>query len=221
MRGIVLRDASASVPRSAKIAGFQMIRQDSDALPWERTLFIRGEVNVPGELLAIGFDFLDKWECAAPMWRYDVIASDVARGEDARRTVELIHDLRVPLYAYELLFMRDCERGQALLKIWDEECMAFTGTDPRLAFVRALYRVKPLFLALPNSWLGGTGAGRRTSANVARITTLVPLVRVEIAPGRFVRCRQGDEEKVRREFEERALSRAQRRDRDVQRANRK
>jgi len=91
--------------------------------------------------------------------------------------------------------------------VWQREMRAVPGGDMRLAFVRALYIVKPLVLALPNSWLARPSQGRRV--NSLAHAGAMPLTRVEVMPGRFVRCRIGDEEAVRAEFAKRQKRRRQ------------
>ena len=213
MKGIVCRGA-IEIPRPARGAGWQVIMSDSDEIPWPQTVFISQGINVPWDLLEFGFSFLDSWEIAAPIWRYDTLASEIARGDDRKRTEALIHDLRVMLYAHELLFVRDCDNARVLLETWQREIAAVPDGDVRLAFLRALYIVKPFVLALPNSWLADPATSRHNKRDFARIGQ-VPLVRVEVGPGRFVRCRQGDEEKVKAEFAQRAQLRSGRRERNA------
>lgn len=215
-RGIMMR-GSVEISRAAKNMGWQMMMGESDELLWDQTLFISPPVNVPWDLLDVGFGFLDAWECAAPVWRYDTLVSDIAKGEDVKRTRALLHDLRVPLYAHELLFVRDCENSRTLLSTWRSETAAVPGGDAHIAFLRALYIVKPYFLALPRSWLSDIKERQRRDGRSpsVRAAGAEALVRVEVAPGRFVRCRQGDEEKVRAEFVNRGLNRRERRERNA------
>jgi hypothetical protein len=197
-RGIVIERGDAK--RIGSQAKLPATVQSTHDLPWKRTLFLDPELGrVPWEQVPRGFDFLDTWEVAAPIWNYETLASDVAVGDDRKATEALIGDLRVPLYVHELLFVRDCKGGRALLAAWAEE--QASGGDVRLAFLRALYRTKPLFLALPRSWLKATNYSvRRQAGRRGRRTKAPGLIRVEISPGRFVQCRPEDEAKVREQF---------------------
>jgi len=244
-RGIVIRQDAKAIHLLAKAQNLAVEAHGGYELPWPRTLFLDPVIHVPWELLPRGMDFLDAWEAAAPMWSYETLISDVATGQDRKRTEALIGDLRVPMYCHELLFVRDGEGGKALLAAWQEEIAAVPEGDPRVAFVRALYRVKPLFLALPRSWLTTAREMRRAvrpaalpkapvaqptvapaSAGVEAGTVTPPpmaprpaaisprprrskarkpslpagLVRVEVAPNRYVTCKPGDEEKVKAEW---------------------
>jgi hypothetical protein len=108
-----------------------------------------------------------------------------------------LHDLRVPVYSHELLFVRASEAGRKFLSTWRAECDG--GGDHRLAFLRALYAVKPVFCVLPRLWLADI-AQRETSDRIARqrrpVVKAEPLIKVEIAPGRFVQCHARDKDKV-------------------------
>jgi hypothetical protein len=145
--------------------------------------------------------FLERWDVAAPLWRYGVLARDQGTLSDQKRTEAVIRDLRVLLYAHELLFVRDSPDGLRFLETWRAECGDGNGTggDERLAFLRALYLVKPLFCALPRSWLADlqkrVDQDARTTRVRARIHQQV-MVRVQIGPNMFVSCPEGQEQKT-------------------------
>ena len=190
-QGIVLQVEDERIQQRAAQHRLPVKVQAGYDLPWERTLFLDPAIGrVPWDQVPKGFGFLDTWEAAAPIWSYETLAADVAAGAERERTEALIGDLRVPLYETGLLFVRDCEGGRALLKAWQAE-----DGEPRLAFLRALYRVKPLFLALPRSWLVGRAVTPGPRGN--RVQQLPSgLVRVKVGPARYVRCQPGEEQAV-------------------------
>ena len=209
-QGIVLQVEDERIRQRAAQHHLPVRVQAGYDLPWERTLFLDPAIGrVPWEQIPRGLDFLATWEAAAPVWSYETLAADVATGAERERTEALIGDLRVPLYEVGLLFVRRCERGQALLDAWRVE----GSGDARLAFLRALYEVKPLFCALPRSWLRDVAVGVLQAAPVKVRKHTSTLARVEVAPGRFVRCKPGEEEKTKAIWEQRALSRKARRQR--------
>ena len=215
-RGIVIQKDDKAIRLLAKRVGLAIEARPGLELAFARTLFLDPAIHVPWDLLGRGRDFLDNWEAAAPVWSYETLIADVATGEDRKRTEALIGDLRVPMYATELLFVRDGEGGRALLAAWQEEIVAVPGGDARVAFSRALYRVKPLFVQLPRSWMTTAKEAkpqRPVAPQATQAATSAPerprrptsalrndLVRVEVAPGRWVRCVPGNEEKVRAEW---------------------
>jgi len=199
--GIVLMRRGTKISTSnARKLQLDVRKGGNWSLPFERTLFLSGDYTVPWDLLPSGFHFLQRWDAAAPLWRYGVLAADVGTDAERKRTAKLALDLRVPLYEPALLFVQANEAGRALMKAWRAECRP--GDDERLAFLRALHIVKPRFCALPRSWLAEEERRAKQDAATDRNVrkTVKPLVRLELAPGRFVKCRAGDEEKVKAHF---------------------
>jgi len=194
VKGLVLRQENETIAKQAKQHGLA-VTVGEPSIAYERTLIVGAGVNVPWSLLDAAWGWLDKWDCAAPLWRYGVLAQDVGGLSERERTEAITRDLRIPLYATELLFVRRSETTEQLLAVWQAER---DGGDERLAFLRALYEVKPLFLALPRSWLAKRAAPvaqprRNTGSNVR-------LVHVQIAPGRSVCCRPDEVEIYRQRY---------------------
>jgi hypothetical protein len=129
-------------------------------LAFPRTLCWDPAAKLRGELLGTGFQMLDTWEVAAPLASYETLARDIGTPAERSLTEAVIRDLRVPFYEARVLFMKRCPTTRELMAAWEEERLAAEGNgsrvvDERLAFLRALYRVKPLVLALPVTWVLG------------------------------------------------------------------
>lgn len=118
-------------------------------IPYPRTLLWDGSLKVRVDLLPAGFGFLERFEAAVPLYDHKTLADEVGSPADRERTRAIVGDLRVPLYRPGCLFLRQSEGAHALLRAWQEE----RGGDERLALLRAVFRVKPLLLALPASWI--------------------------------------------------------------------
>jgi hypothetical protein len=187
-----LRSEDKQAAVKAKKVGAAVVVRDDWEMVDEKVLFVAEGTPVPWHLVEAGFGFLDRWEAAAPLWRYGVLAKDVGGPSDQAGTAGVTKDLRLLLYGHELLFVKRCERGQEFVKRWREECQ---GGDERLAFLRALFAVKPILCTLPRSWLGEE-LHRATPGHRSR-PRLSSLVTVEVAPGRFVRCKAGEEAEIR------------------------
>ena len=203
--GIVIRQEDpVARGKAARLRMSVDIRPDW-TLPWPHTLFIAPGTCVPWDLAPVGFGFLTRWDVAAPFWRAGVLAKDLGTPAERERTANVIHDLRVPVYSHELLFVRNSPAGQAFLSAWRAECGqaadpqdALKGCE-RLAFLRALYAVKPAFCVLPRLWLADLAqreVSDRKSIQRRSLEKAEPLIKVEIAPGRFVRCHERDRAKV-------------------------
>jgi hypothetical protein len=124
--------------------------------PWQRTLIWDPACPLRLELLPIGWHLLDTWQLAVPLCDYDTLARDVGTEDDRKQTEAAVRDLRVPLYDTRLIFARQCDEVEELLAEWTGQ-MDRADSDPRLAFLRALYKVKPFVLALPVLWTGNMG----------------------------------------------------------------
>ncbi len=197
--GIVIRrDDPVARSKAAKCGLAAAVRGDW-ALPWQNTLFIAPGTCVPWDLVCVGMDFMARWDVAAPFWRAGVLAKDLGTPDERKRTEAVLHDLRVPTYSHELLFVRKSEAGEAFIAAWLAE--HGDGGEARLAFLRALYMVKPAFCVLPRLWLADI-AQRETSDRIAKQKRVVaePLIKLEISPGRFVRCHERDRAAVLERF---------------------
>lgn len=151
--GVVLRQhpgrlGGREFKRHALEAGVGLAVAEGWVPPWPRTLFVAAGVAVPWDLLGVGFGLLERWEAAAPFSPRLELARDVGTPAGRERTRVVAGDLRVPVHALSMLFVR---QDSPLLDAWRTECGA--GGDERLAFLRALAIVKPAFCALPRTWL--------------------------------------------------------------------
>lgn len=203
--GIVIRSDDPVARGKAARLGMAVDMRPDWTLPWPRTLFIAPGTCVPWDLVPVGFGFLDRWDVAAPFWRAGTLAKDLGTPEDRRDTLRVLHDLRVPIYSHELLFVRNSPAGKKFMAAWRDECArggdpqdALNGQD-RLAFLRALYAVKPAFCVLPRLWLADIAqceVGDMKNMQRKSVQRGEPLVKVEIAPGRYVRCYERDRASV-------------------------
>ncbi len=147
--GVVAREADTRMIKS-RLPGLDVVSGES-TLAFERSLLWDPAANFRVELATAGFEMLKTWEVAVPLASYEVLARDIGDEEERASTRAVIRDLRVPFYEPRVLFVRRCRAARELLVAWREEGEA--GGDGRLAFLRALYRVKPLVLALPTTWV--------------------------------------------------------------------
>lgn len=222
---LVIRAEDKTARVRAKRLGIAVVVSDG----WEidgPTLF--ANATIPWDLVAAGFAFLERWDAAAPLWRYGVLAEALGSAAERERTREITRDLRLPVYAPELLFVADNEAGRALVETWRRECDLTPspfptregGIDERLAFVRALYLVKPRFCALPRSWLaeleGSERLGRperlpKRDDHRGRLRhSSQSLVTVQVGPSQFVKCKPGDEAAVLKRYQMMQASREER-----------
>lgn len=179
-------------------------------LPYTETLFVGPGVAVPWHLVEAGFRFLGRWEAAAPLG--ERLAAELGSAAERELTEQVVGDLRMPVFACKLLFVRNCDGGQQLVEAWvKERSRQGDGETSRqgdkeigteeLAFLRALHQVKPIFLALPRSWQQDAPAVAQTAMRTPARVPGATMVQVEIAPGRYVCCRPDEVEKYRQRFQ--------------------
>ncbi len=127
------------------------ITEGPAAIEYDRTLIWDAALPIQVAILPVGFSLLDNWQVCVPLFDYETLAAGVGDEADRERTRAIIRDLRVPLYEPRLMFVKDCEEGHHLVRLWQQE---MAKGDYRLAFARALYQVRPLICALPADWHG-------------------------------------------------------------------
>jgi hypothetical protein len=128
--------------------GVECLTEGAWDLRWDLNLFLQASAPMSAALIPVGFELLETWECAVPMWDYRVLAQDGGDEEDRAYTKTVIRDLRVPLYDIRVIFLRRTDGGIALMDQYKQE-----GAT-QLGFLRAVYRVKPYILPLPVTWTG-------------------------------------------------------------------
>jgi len=150
--GVIVTGGDLNAARQA-VGSELTVTAGAPSLQFGRTLLWDTTARLRSDLIPVGFERLAHgWQVAAPLASYRLLARDI--GDDAGRklTEGVIHDLRVPFYDVRVLFLRDCAVTRDLLRTYSDELKAHP--EPRLAFMRALYRVKPVMCALPASWVG-------------------------------------------------------------------
>jgi hypothetical protein len=154
---VVTGDSEKSRQMLAGVDGKIPIQYGRAEALYPRTMIWDPEVNLRAELVPVGLQLLKTWEIAIPQWEYSTLANGIGTPEEQAATEKAIRDLRVPVYDTRLIFVRQCENVKRLLDTWlnDKE----TGFDSRLAFLKALYQVKPFILALPCTWINPNYGG--------------------------------------------------------------
>jgi len=143
-----LKNAKAYLRRTP-VECLDIVRGDLH-LPFSRTLLWDGLCHLRHDLVPAGFYRLTTgWQVAAPIHSYEELAQDIGTDDDKERTLEIVRDLRVPVYDPRTVYMRRCSDTERFLEVWQGE----RGGDERFAFLRALYIVKPVICALPPTWI--------------------------------------------------------------------
>jgi hypothetical protein len=161
-RGFDLDDCGVVITNGSVEAGIAQIHGVAADMPvvsgfeldYPRTLLWDTNAPLRMDLMPVGFHrLMTGWQIAAPLWRYRTLARDIGTSEERARTEEVIRDLRVPVYETRCMYVLRCPDTEALIEAWTEERQG--STEDKLAFMRALYRIKPVMCALPTTWMVG------------------------------------------------------------------
>jgi len=126
-----------------------MILEGAPCLPFERTIIMDAALPLRSTLIPLGVTLLDVWDIAVPLMDYNTLAINMGSDTERELTKLVIHDLRVPVYDTRLMFVKRKPDTERLIDNWRN-----AGKTP-LAFLRELYQIKPLILALPCTWTTG------------------------------------------------------------------
>ena len=165
IRGEVAVDMSVAADELPKGCGLVM-RKDGPIPSWVTALEMEmatGEPRLPFPYTIIwhprsepSADFLTlmlatlrerAWDMAVPLYSYTKLTYRLGSNEERKATEKLVHDLRVPFYNTDLMFIKRNARTEETLKLWAQEKQG--STDEKLAFLRAVYMAKPFILPLP------------------------------------------------------------------------
>ncbi|MCJ7529807.1 MAG: glycosyltransferase family 77 protein [Anaerolineales bacterium] len=184
--------------------------------PFEKTLYVDAETEFKISP-AIGFDLLDKWDLVIAEAETRSLGTTFPSNHcEADKTAAWLKTPHILYHNSGMIFWRKNEATSRLFDLWSEEWLKYKGWDEQVALLRALLRSDVLFLNVPFTWncRGPQGAFmlyHRFASQAARKfkghastprhtgpsnIPARPLVQVELAPGRFVRCHAGDEAKV-------------------------
>jgi hypothetical protein len=119
-------------------------------LPFKYNVIWNTDLPLMVDKICIGLMMLQTWDMAIPLFDYNTLAEAVGSDLERNKTKDIIRDLRVPMYDTRLMFIRTTRETQYLIESWTDEMR--NGADEKLSFLRNLYKIKPLILALPISW---------------------------------------------------------------------
>lgn len=190
--------------------------------PFERTMYVDADTEFKRSP-APGLDLLDKWDFVIAEAETRSLAltfpdNQTEAGETAARlgTDQLLY------HNSGLFFWRANPATARLFRLWGEEWMRYQGWDEQIALLRALLVSEVIWLNVPYTWncRGPQEAwmvyhrfASQSARKFGRAIVVVPnprgapmppsrpLVRLEVAPGRFVQVQKGNEAKALAHFQ--------------------
>lgn len=133
------------------LPGIDIAENDKAKMMFSENMIWSNAVKIKRENVIIGFKLLDKWQVAMPLYSYDKLAVHLVSDKNKDYCLSVLHDLRVPVYNTNLMFIRSCDQTKELLEQWQHEQELID--NPHLAFHVAYYKTKVLLNALPVSWI--------------------------------------------------------------------
>lgn len=186
--------------------------------PWEKTLYVDADTyfqRPPAE----GFQLLSAWDMAIAETETRTLAEGIAGREECEATAAEFGSGLLLYHNSGMIFWRRNQRTKVFFERWSEEWRRFQGWDEQVALLRALLRTDVLFHTLPYTWNHSVlaecyllthwfGAGdarfdmqqRLREVRQATRQAQSPMMRIELAPGRFVKCREEDVDAVMERF---------------------
>lgn len=150
MIGVMLRQPNPDAVEAVGRAGWRIV---SEPFECEHTLLWLPSAALDLEMFPPLVAWLSRWEVAVPLRTYTVLAENLGSEEERQASLPVLGgDLRQPVYDSRVLMIRRCARTRRLIKVWTQQ-ETVEGENRDLAFLRAVWRVKPLLLALPRGWV--------------------------------------------------------------------
>ena len=129
------------------------------ALPYKYTLIWRPDIQTGPRVVKYGFYRVqegrpdaDAWELAASLVSTSMLAETIGSPEEQKKTLDLVGDLRLPVYESRLVWARRTEASLKMVEAWAAELEA--GGDEYHSFLRALYSTPTWLCTIPGDWRG-------------------------------------------------------------------
>lgn len=142
---------------------FDTVISETYTVPYLYTLIWNPSLcELRRELVTVGLGLLDTWDMAVPLYSYDHLAAHFKVPEQERvKTEQAILDMRQPVYEPGQVYVRLGGAGQQVITEFEAIRRSEPGVNIYLAFLRAVWLVKPRINALPVTWWGDQVVTRR------------------------------------------------------------
>jgi len=153
MEGVgIIQRSGGSLPEWVTALGFPITKTSKWDLPFRTTIFWHPIIKVQysGARAALRTLRLSNWEIAVPIYSYTRLSDAIGTREEREDTKKIIHDLRVPAYEINFMFVKKNARTDELFLKFREHLIKCK--HERHAFLRALYQTRPYLLPLPVEW---------------------------------------------------------------------
>ena len=151
--GVLVRGPAGTTPPASKVQA----TCGELSLPYVQTLIWKPGTKISRQAIMRGFsrllspgDVNQLWEMLAMLVDKDLLASSIGSKEERARTLEVVGDLRLPVYDVRLLWVRRTAATERVVARWARELKE--GANEQHAFLRALYVERAMLCTLPPVW---------------------------------------------------------------------
>ena len=154
--GLLLRDGAVK-PKDAATYGVACQAADGLTLPWKRTVILARGASISTTSIIIGLSRIEAgrgvgWEMAVMLKDMRRLARDIGPEAEQAKTLDVVGDLRLPVYDTSVLWVRRTEATEDWLAAWAEELA--DGADEAHSFLRTIYTRRLMLCTLPAGWIG-------------------------------------------------------------------
>jgi hypothetical protein len=202
-----------SAPNKFKFMAGRIKPLLAELSPFDKTLYVDADTSFR-KSPKFGFDLLDKVDFIVAETQTRSIRDTIAGQEESKYTCDIFENDMMLYHNSGMLFWNKDDSVINLFKEWSNEWQKFHRWDEQVALLRALINTDVLFMTVPytwnckygrdaffiHHWFGtGTARGDATELDKSRAHKFRSdgsMIRIEVAPNRFVKCHPEDQEKV-------------------------
>lgn len=158
--GVVVRsEQEVSLESFDNLAEHLRFEYGPPAVPFDYTLIWKPPAVISKQAAEMGLARLqdfdgeeggEPWAMLAMLTAENAIAAYTGSRAERDKTERMIGDLRLPVYATDLLWVRRTEATVRVIEVWADELME--RADEQHAFLRALYGQPVMMCTLPPNW---------------------------------------------------------------------
>lgn len=206
-RGIVLNRSCPEVETFCAQHKLGSLVADPPVIAFDQALLLTVGSKVPNvSKLLEPFDYLKSWEMCVVLMDEARLVADIVSVKERSWAEHVLGDNRIPAYNSNIVYCCASASSRSTVLAWQSFVRRGVGSD--VALVCALHLFKPIVLPLPPESVPFI-QGRFTKFDAKFKDREPKIIRkkgyslVEVTPGSYVKCREGEEERTLDEWKRR------------------
>ena len=205
-QGIVLNKSSAEIEAICTQRKLGLLVASPPTIAFDQTLILTVGNRIPNVSKMLDpFGYLRSWDMCVVLLGGKLVA-DIVSGKEGSWAEHVLGDNRIPAYNSNILYCRASASARATVLAW--QSFVRRGVCSDVALICAIHLFKPLVLPIPPETTPFV-PGKLTRFD-AKFKFREPVIKhkkgyslVEVSPGAFVKCREGEEERTLDEWKRR------------------